>query len=111
MFPWHGDGHPSTRGDVIIGNDVWLGSGCTIMSGVKIGDGAVIAANSTVTKDVPSYAIFAGNPAKVVKYRFTDKQIKELLANPWWEKTDQEIKELLPLLCSNNIDDFITKLS
>lgn len=81
------------------------------MSGVTIGDGAVVSSNAVVTKDVPSYAIVAGNPAKVVKYRFTDKQIEALLANPWWEKTDQEIKELLPLLCSNNIDDFISKLS
>lgn len=110
-FPWHGQGHPSTKGEVVIGNDVWIGSSSTIMSGVTIGDGAVIAANSTVIKDVPPYTIVGGNPAKILKYRFTEKQIEKLLKNPWWEKTDQEIQELIPLLCSPNIDDLIAKLS
>jgi acetyltransferase-like isoleucine patch superfamily enzyme len=111
VFPWHGDGHPSTKGDIRIGNDVWLGSGCTIMSGVTIGDGAVVAANSTVVKDVPPYAVVGGNPATVVKYRFTPEQISALLLNPWWEKSDSEIQELIPLLCSNNINELINALS
>jgi acetyltransferase-like isoleucine patch superfamily enzyme len=110
-FPHHGQGHPSTKGDVVIGNDVWIGSGSTIMSGVTIGDGAVVATNSTVVKDVPPYAIVGGNPSKILKYRFTEKQIEKLLQNPWWEKTDQEIQELVPLLCSPNIDELIAKLS
>jgi len=110
-FPHHGQGHPSTKGDVVIGNDVWIGSGSTIMSGVTIGDGAVVATNSTVVKDVPPYAIVGGNPSKILKYRFTEKQIEKLLQNPWWEKTDQEIQELVPLLCSPNIDELIVKLS
>lgn len=110
-FKWHGEGHPATKGDITIGNDVWLGSGCTIMSGITIGDGAVVSANSTVVKDVPAYAIVGGNPAKIVKYRFTEKQIKALRENPWWEKSDQEIQELIPLLCSSNIDELIAKLS
>lgn len=110
-FKWHGLGHPVSKGDIVIGNDVWIGSGSTIMSGVTIGDGAVIAANSTVVKDVPPYAIVGGNPAKVVKYRFTPEQISALLANPWWEKSDQEIQKIIPLLCSENIDDFINALS
>ena len=81
------------------------------MSGVTIGDGAVVATNSTVVKDVPPYAIVGGNPCKILKYRFTEKQIEKLLQNPWWEKTDQEIQELVPLLCSPNIDELIAKLS
>ena len=110
-FPHDGQGHPATKGDINIGNDVWLGSGCTIMSGVTIGDGAVVSSSAVVTKDVPPYTVVAGNPAKVVKQRFTDKQVEQLLKNPWWERSDQEIQELIPLLCSPNIDDLITKLS
>jgi chloramphenicol O-acetyltransferase type B len=81
------------------------------MSGVTIGDGAVVSANALVAKDVPPYTVVAGNPAKVVKQRFTDKQVEQLLKNPWWERSDQEIQELIPLLCSPNIDDLITTLS
>jgi acetyltransferase-like isoleucine patch superfamily enzyme len=66
-------GHPSTNGDVVIGNDVWIGCNATILSGVKIGDGSVIAANSLVTKDVPDYSIVGGNPAKVIRKDFRTK--------------------------------------
>lgn len=110
VFPWHGEGQPSTKGDVVIGSDVWLGSGCTIMSGVTVGDGAVVAANATVTKNVPPYAVVGGNPAKILKYRFTERQIEKLLENPWWELPDEKIKELVPLLCSENVDELISKL-
>lgn len=107
IFPYHGEGHPATKGDVIIGNDVWIGSGSTILSGIKIGDGAVIAANSVVVKDIPAYAIVGGNPAKVLKMRFSQNQIKRLLKNPWWELPDSRINDLIPLLCSNNIEALI----
>jgi acetyltransferase-like isoleucine patch superfamily enzyme len=109
--PWdyHGKGHPATKGDVIIGNDVWLGSGCTIMSGV-IGDGAIVSARAVVTKDIPAYSIAAGNPARIVKKRFTDEQIDALLAKPWWELDDNRIQELIPLLCSDNVDELICAL-
>jgi acetyltransferase-like isoleucine patch superfamily enzyme len=106
-FPWHGEGHPATKGDVVIGNDVWIGSGVTILSGVNIGDGAVVSAKSVVVKDVPPYAIVGGNPAKVIKYRFSQDQIERLLKNPWWELSDSRINELIPLLCSNNIEALI----
>ena len=110
--PWKcsGEGHPKTKGDVIIGNDVWLASGCTIMSGVKIGDGAVVAARAVVTRDVPPYAVVAGNPARVTKLRFSEEHIKQLLAAPWWKLSDSEIQELIPLLCSDRIDDLICAL-
>ncbi|MBF9234502.1 CatB-related O-acetyltransferase [Microvirga alba] len=73
------------KGDTIIGNDVWIGHEATIMPGVKIGDGAIIAAKSVVTADVPPYAIVGGNPAKVLRQRFSDDVIAELLTLRWWD--------------------------
>ncbi len=102
-----GKGHPGSKGDVIIGNDVWIGSNVTIMSGVKIGDGAVIANNSHVVKDVEPYSITGGNPAKFIKYRFTKEQIEKLLQIKWWFWEDSKINTFSPLLCSDNIDNFI----
>ena len=110
-WKWHGKGHPHSKGDVVIGNDVWLGSGCTIMSGVKIGHGAVISARAVVTKDAKPYCIAAGNPAREIRQRFTSRQIDALLANPWWELSDPEIQELIPLLCSDNVDALICALT
>ncbi len=100
-------GHPATKGDVIIGNDVWIGYKTTILSGVTIGDGAVVAANSTVTKNVGAYEIVAGNPAKVVKKRFDETTIARLLAIKWWDWDDKEISQNLHLICSSNIDAFL----
>jgi acetyltransferase-like isoleucine patch superfamily enzyme len=97
------------KGDVIIGSDVWIGSHVTIMSGVKIGDGAVIAANSHIVKNVPPYAIVGGNPAKVIKYRFSGTQIEKLLTIQWWEWSDEKINETLVYILSENIDEFIEK--
>lgn len=79
------------------------------MSGVKVGDGAVIAANSHCVRDVEPYSITGGNPAKLIKYRFTQEQIKKLLAIKWWNWSIEKINENLSLLCSDNIDDFINK--
>jgi acetyltransferase-like isoleucine patch superfamily enzyme len=104
---FNGLGHPSTKGDVIIGNDVWIASNVTIMSGVTIGDGAVIANNSHVVKDVEPYSMVGGNPAKLIKYRFTKEQIENLLEIKWWDWDDDKINKYTPLLCNNNIDDFI----
>lgn len=73
-----------TKGSIIIGSDVWIGYGATILSGVNIGNGAVIGAEAVITKDVPPYAIVVGNPSKILKYRFTEYQIKELLSIEWW---------------------------
>jgi len=104
---FNGEGHPATKGHVIIGNDVWIADNVTIMSGVTIGDGAVIANNSHVVKDVEPYSIVGGNPAILIKYRFTKTQIDELLKIQWWNWDDKIINECVPLLCSGNIDDFI----
>jgi len=99
--------HPTTRGDVIIGNDVWICDNVTIMSGVKIGDGAIIANNSHVVKNVEPYTMVGGNPAKLIKYRFTPEQIEKLLEIKWWYWDDDKINEFSQLLCSENIDQFI----
>lgn len=106
---FNGEGHPSTKGDVIIGNDVWIADNVTIMSGVTIGDGAVIANNSHVVKDAPPYSVVGGNPATVLKYRFTPEQISALLDIQWWNLDDSVINLYVPLLCSGMIDDFIQK--
>ena len=100
-------GHPTCKGDIKIGNDVWIGATSTIMSGVTIGDGAVIGAGSTITKDVPPFAIVAGNPGRVVKYRFTEEQIEKLLQISWWNWEELKIRENAMLMWSDNIDDFI----
>ena len=91
-------GHPQSNGDIIIGNDVWIGSNVTIMSGLKIGDGAVIAANSTVVKDIASYEIWGGNPAKKLKTRFSEEVINSLKQLKWWEWEEEVIKKLAPSL-------------
>jgi len=102
-------GHPNCKGDIIIQNDVWIGAKSTVMSGVKISNGAIVGACSVVTKDVPPFAIVAGNPAKVVKYRFSDEQIKKLLSIAWCNWDEQKIKDNAMTMWSNNIDEFIEK--
>lgn len=83
-------GHPPTH----IGNDVWIGAQCIIKAGVKIGDGAVIAANSVVVKDVPPYAIVGGTPAKIIKMRFDEEKVQLLLSLKWWELDLKDIGTL-----------------
>lgn len=104
---WDISGHPETKGDVIIGNDVWVGTEAVIISGVKIGDGAVIGARAVVTKDVEPYAIYAGNPARLVRKRFDDSTIQQLLALKWWDFKDSEIEQLLPFMLNTDIKEFI----
>ena len=102
-------GHPSSKGDVIIGNDVWIGTHSTILSGVNIGDGAVIGACSVVTQNVPPYGIVAGNPAKFIKKRFPDEVIKKLLEIAWWNWPEEKIREALPLFLTNNYSAVLAK--
>lgn len=103
------DGMPTSKGEINIGHDVWIGTGATILSGVNIGSGAIIAACSMVTKDVPPYAIVTGIPAQVIRYRFTLEQINELLKIEWWFWDIEKIKSNVHLLSSPNIDTFIEK--
>ena len=101
------DGHPATKGDIEIGSDVWIGRGARVMSGVTIGDGAVVAAYSVVTRDVRPYAIVAGVPASEQRRRFTDEQIDALLEIAWWEWPMERIMASVSLLCNGQIDEFV----
>jgi len=83
---------PVTAKLTVIGNDVWIGHGAFILPGVHIGDGAVVAAEAVVTKNVPPYAIVAGSPAKVVRYRFPEEQIESLQTSKWWEFAPWQMK-------------------
>lgn len=97
-----------SKGTVKIGNDVWLGYSSIILSGITIGDGAVIAAGSVVTKDVPPYAIVGGNPAKLLKYRFDENTISKLLKIQWWSWEAKKVEEYMPILQSDDIEKFIS---
>jgi chloramphenicol O-acetyltransferase type B len=90
-------------GDTVIGNDVWIGTEAMIMSGVSVGDGAIIASRAVVTKDVAPYSIVGSNPAKHIRYRFTEFEISQLLELKWWEWSDEQIKGAMSLMCSSNI--------
>jgi len=103
-----------SKGSIIVDDDVWIGYGATIMSGVRIGQGAIIAAQSIITRDVPPYTIVAGNPAKIVKYRFTEKIRQKLINFDFTiledESIMQNIDRLYVELSDENIDDVISKM-
>lgn len=99
------------RGDVTIGHDVWLGSGCLILPGVTVGHGAVVAARAVVTRDVPPYAVAAGNPARVVRTRFDAATVAALLDAAWWDLPHATVSGLVPLLCSDRTDDLLAALA
>jgi len=94
-----------SKGNIVIGNDVWIGEGVLIMSGVHIEDGAVIGARTVVTKDVPPYAVMGGSPARVLKYRFPPDVIQKLLKLKWWDWPDEKVKERIPLLLSKDYQE------
>lgn len=100
----------ASRGDVVIGHDVWLGSGCMILSGVTVGHGAVVAARAVVTRDVPPYAVVAGNPARVVRHRFPAEVAEVLVATAWWDRPKDEVSRLVPLLQGTDIAALLTAL-
>lgn len=91
------------KGNINIGNDVWIGYNATIMAGVTIGDGAIIATNSTVVKDVAPYTIVGGNPATEIKKRFSEEIIKELLELKWWNWSIEKITKNIENLTDSNI--------
>jgi acetyltransferase-like isoleucine patch superfamily enzyme len=105
----YADGHPTSKGDILIGNDVWIGRGARVLSGVTIGDGAVIAGYSVVTKDVRPYAIVAGNPAREVRRRFSDEQVDALLEIAWWDWPMRRIVACVAELSDPDIDHFILR--
>ncbi len=92
------------KGDTVIGNDVWIGQNTTFMPGVKIGDGAIIGANSVVASNIPPYTICCGNPVKLIRKRFDDELIDLLLKFKWWDKPVAEINNLIPMLTNSDIN-------
>jgi virginiamycin A acetyltransferase len=93
------------KGDTVIGNDVWIGHEAIIMPAVTIGDGAIIASGSVVTKDVPPYAIVGGNPAKIIRKRFADEVIQDLLRIKWWDWPVDKISERINAIVSCDIEE------
>jgi len=103
------EGHPKTKVPVYIGNDVWIGEDVKILSGSHIADGAVIGAKSLVSGLVKPYSIVGGIPARLINYRFTSYLIQHLLDISWWDWSDADVHNALPLLCSNQIEPFVEK--
>ncbi len=97
-----------SKGPTIIGNDVLILYNATVLSGIKIGDGAIVGACSVVTRDVPPYAVVAGNPARVINYRFSEEQIRALLRIRWWDWTIEEIKAFEEYFYTD-VNTFISK--
>ena len=98
-----GKSYPS-KGDTIIGNDVWIGHRATIMPGLTVGDGAIIATNAVVTRDVAPYAIVGGNPAREISRRFSDANIQKLLEIKWWDWNIEKITANVDKLTGNDIE-------
>ena len=98
------------KGDTVIGNDVWIGQNAVILPGVKIGDGAIIGANSVVGSDVAPYTIVVGNPAKELRKRFDDELIALMLALKWWDRSIDEIDGLIPILTCSDLEKVKTKI-
>lgn len=93
------------KGDIVIGNDVWIGYEAIILSGVHIGDGAIIGARAVVTKDVPPYTVVAGVPAKEIRKRYSPQIIERLCQLKWWDWPHEKIRHALPALMSGNLED------
>ena len=92
------------KGDTVLGNDVWIGRESVIMPGVKIGDGAIVAAYSVVVKDIPPYTVYGGNPARFIKNRFDAELTDLLLRFRWWDLPPEELTATQPLLCDTDLD-------
>ena len=91
----HKIGYTSTKGDIIVGNDVWIGHSAIIMSGVQIGDGAIIGAGSLVSKNIEAYSIYVGNPAQKIGYRFDSEVIEKLIKIRWWDNSKIKIDRMI----------------
>lgn len=98
------------KGDTVIGNDVWIGRESVIMPGVKIGDGAIVAAYSVAAKDVEPYTVVGGNPIKIIKKRFDEELISLLLALRWWDFEPEKLTAFLPILCDSDLTSVRARL-
>jgi acetyltransferase-like isoleucine patch superfamily enzyme len=105
------EGHPASKGDIAIGNDVWIGANSTILSGVSIGDGAVIGAASLVCRNVDPYSVVAGNPARQIRLRFEGAVIEALVKIAWWNWPIERIEAEVPLLMSGDVQEFIQRFA
>lgn len=103
----HITGYNGTRGDVIIGSDVWLCTNSSILSGVTVGHGAIVAAGAMVTRDVPPYAVVGGNPATFIRWRFPEEVRAELLQTAWWAWPEAEVRSAVETLCCDDIQAFL----
>ncbi len=101
---------PGARNQVIVGNDVWIGARAILLPGIKVGDGSIIGAGAVVTHDVPPYAIVAGTPSKIIRYRYSEEQIDSLLKIAWWNWNIRKIKANIDYFYGD-IDCFIKKFS
>lgn len=97
------------KGNIVIGNDVWIGYEAVIMAGVHIGDGAIIAARAVVTKDVPPYTIVGGTPAKEIRKRFDAQTIQQLLILKWWDWSTDKIRQCLPYIAEGKMNELLTR--
>lgn len=98
------------KGDIVIGNDVWIGYEAIIMTGVRIGDGAIIAARAVVTKDVPPYTIVGGTPAKEIRKRFDADTVRQLQSLKWWNWPIHKIRQYLPYIMKGDMDGFFSAI-
>ncbi|MHC1560582.1 CatB-related O-acetyltransferase [Actinomycetospora sp. C-140] len=101
------DGQPWSKGDIVVGSDVWVGARATVISGVTIGHGAVIAAGAVVTRDVPPFAVVGGNPAVELRRRFDERRSRALLDIAWWDWEDEAVRSAVGHLASTDVDRFI----
>lgn len=104
------DGFPCSKGDIVVGSDVWLGHGVTVVSGVRIGHGAVVAAGALVTRDVPDYAVVAGSPVTVLRHRFDETTVARLLAVAWWDWPVERVAANADLLSGTDVHELLEKV-
>lgn len=98
------------KGDTVVGNDVWIGRESVILPGVKIGDGAILAAYSVVTREVEPYTLVGGNPARPIRKRFSPELTKLLLELRWWDFEPEKLAEFLPVLCDSDLDSVCARI-
>ncbi len=103
------DGHPSSKGSISIGSDVWVGNDVRILSGVRVGDGAALGAGAVISRDVRPYAVVAGNPAREIRRRFSNPTIAALQRIAWWNWEDDLVRGRVNELCNPDLETFVAR--